>query len=126
MFYSEDIVRSSASIKPELYGPYTDYTFEWKSNQVGATMDITIYPVDGSKAIVVNNITDHQYHTPLRCGDAFSLNIKYTEPVPNPEIYLAIYKTSDEYADEGLLYEQEVESSGFGLTSFITRDGTVK
>ena len=101
---------------------YSTFTIIWESNQEGAYVELNKMHFKDCKLTIISteNIREHKFEVTLEHGQPFDIQIKRQASVQNPELYLAIYKGNE------LQYEQETNSNGFLLSTFVDGYGNIK
>jgi len=102
--------------------PSHTFTVAWASNQEGSYVIFKKYTFKDCKLTETHSevYREEVFDVVLENGQIFELDVRRGETVKNPEIYLSIFKGAE------LQYEQEVNTNGFLLQTFIDHDGNVK
>ena len=102
--------------------PSHTFTVKWESNQGSPYIIFRRYTFKDCKLTERYSEVhrEKQFDIQLDNGEVFELDIRREESVKNPEIYLSIERGSE------LQYEQEVESNGFVLQTYVDGYGNVK
>lgn len=102
--------------------PSHTFTVTWASNQEAPYVIFKKYTFKDCKLTETHSEVHREniFDVTLENGQIFELDVRREHSVKRPEIHLSIFKGAE------LQYEQEVESNGFLLQTFIDHDGNVK
>jgi len=102
--------------------PSHTFTVAWASNQESPYVIFRKYTFKDCKLTETYSEVHREkiFDVTLENGQIFEIDVRREASVKNPDIYLSIFKGAE------LQYEQEVESNGFLLQTFIDGNGNVK
>lgn len=100
---------------------FSTFTFKWASNQEGAYVELSKLQFKDCKLTTISTEIhqENRFEVTFQDGQPFDIQIKREHSVNRPELYLAIYK------GDVLQYEQEVNTNGFGLSTFVDNEGNI-
>lgn len=97
------------------------FTVNWESNQSEPYVIFKTYTFRDCELTETSRdtIKEKQFDIQLTNGQIFEIDIRREHSVKNPELYLSITKSGT------LQYEQEVNTNGFLLQTFIDGNGNI-